>query len=181
MLSIMYAHDSVSHILIEHGADIKATFPFVYHNCTALHMAAAMGSAGIVELLLKKGMDVDTQDTWLQTPLHWAMKTMRQRFGNRDPKWARTVGMLLRNQANIESKDIRGRTPRSLATPRQNEVIDSLLYGGRGVRVALGELGIYNRQNTVGPKARDLKSEAGYFGFKDKENFGKKVNPKNFW
>jgi hypothetical protein len=150
MASIFHKQDAVTRILITHGVDTRERYPSLYHDCTVLHMAAALGSAAIVELLLKRGLDIEARDSWLQTPLHWAMKTLRGKIGSRDEDWTRTVGVLVRNRADTEAADIRGRTPRSVATPLQNETIDRLLRGQRGARIALGELRMCNGQATAG-------------------------------
>ena len=59
MASIFHKHNVVTHILIDCGVDVRECCSSLYHDCTALHMAAALGFAAIAELLLKKGMDVE--------------------------------------------------------------------------------------------------------------------------
>lgn len=109
MISILHAHDPVTHILIDHGVDIREHYPSWGQDCTILHMAAFKRSAVIVELLLMKGMNIEAKDDSLQTPLHWAVRGMCS--WDRNNSCARMVGVLLRNHANPDTKTREGRTP----------------------------------------------------------------------
>ena len=62
-------------------------------------MAAGITSSTTVELLLKKGMDIEVQDTWLQTPLHWTMKALRKEIGT-----SRIVQQLLEVGADVNAQ-----------------------------------------------------------------------------
>jgi ankyrin repeat protein len=66
-------------------------------GATALHLAAAAGSASTVRLLLERGADIEARDTtWDSTPLEWAIVGSGMRLGHdRDPDWPATVGALL--------------------------------------------------------------------------------------
>ena len=140
MMSVFYAHDSITRILIDHGADIRMPYPSGNSNCTILHMAAYMGSAAIVELLLIKDMDIEARDRYLQTPLHYAVKGAN-RFGERrNNGCARTVGVLLRNHANPEAENDEGHTPRSMASDYWNRLVNRLLDEGHEAQMALEEL-----------------------------------------
>ena len=46
-------------LLVEHGADVKATYR---SGATALHLAADLDDGDIVELLLKHGADINARD-----------------------------------------------------------------------------------------------------------------------
>jgi len=65
-------------------------------GATALHLAAAAGSAGTVRLLLDRGADIEARDTtWDSTPLGWAIVGSGMRLGHApDPDWAATVSVL---------------------------------------------------------------------------------------
>lgn len=45
-----------------------------YRFSTLLHVAAKNGHKAIVSLLIARGFDVNFQDSFNQTPLHWASK-----------------------------------------------------------------------------------------------------------
>ena len=65
-------------------------------GATALHLAAAAGSAGTVRLLLDGGADIEARDTtWDSTPLGWAIVGSGMRLGHApDPDWPATVSVL---------------------------------------------------------------------------------------
>ena len=67
------------------------------NGATALHLAAAAGSAGTVRLLLDRGAGIEARDTaWNSTPLEWAMVGSGMRLGHDpDPDWPATVRTLL--------------------------------------------------------------------------------------
>jgi ankyrin repeat protein len=67
------------------------------NGATALHLAAAAGSAGTVRLLLDRGAGIEARDTaWNSTPLEWAIVGSGMRLGHApDPDWPATVGILL--------------------------------------------------------------------------------------
>jgi hypothetical protein len=66
-------------------------------GATALHAAAGSGSTAAVELLLRRGADIEARDTtWSSTPLEWAIVGSGVRLGgNPDPDWAGTVRALI--------------------------------------------------------------------------------------
>ena len=66
-------------------------------GATALHLAAAAGSAATVRLLLERGADIEARDAnWDSTPLEWAIVGSGLRLGH-DPRpdWPATVTALL--------------------------------------------------------------------------------------
>ena len=66
-------------------------------SATALHLAAAAGSAATVRLLLDRGADIEARDTtWGSTPLEWAIVDSGMRLGHDPaPDWPATVRVLL--------------------------------------------------------------------------------------
>ena len=66
-------------------------------GATALHLAAAAGSAGTVRLLLERGADIEATDTTFDgTPLEWAIVGSGLRLGHDPhPDWPVTVAALL--------------------------------------------------------------------------------------
>jgi len=77
--------------------------------------------AGVIQLLLEHGADVNAQAKDGSTPLHEA-----SRFGT-----AKTARLLLEHGASVEVKDAQGRTPIQVAsTSRNAEVMELLLEHG---------------------------------------------------
>ena len=86
------------------AGDININVVDNYGN-TLLHTAVIRGTPQIVELLLKNGAHVNTQEDMLEyTPLHFAA-VLRSTF----PK--ENIEFLLQHGADIEAKDIFGQTP----------------------------------------------------------------------
>ena len=71
-----------------------------YITASLLHIAAAVGSVAVVELLLERGADVEQRDGVRMTPLGVAC-----RAGHMD-----VVDLLVRNGASVLAKDSRGRS-----------------------------------------------------------------------
>jgi len=73
LIAAANGHDKVVEILLQNGADVKATDE---RFCTALHHAAQRGHSKIIEMLLKSGCDVNAQDKNNWSPLmnacYWA-------------------------------------------------------------------------------------------------------------
>lgn len=65
-----FAHDGAFMILVQMKADLNARDPS--QGASLLHWAARGGSTAIVEALLERGVDVDSQLDDGTTPLHWA-------------------------------------------------------------------------------------------------------------
>ena len=51
------------HILIAHSVNIRECYLSLYHDCTVLYMTAVLDSAVIMELLLKKSMNIEAQNS----------------------------------------------------------------------------------------------------------------------
>ena len=99
---------------------------------TLLFHAATWCGPDIVQLLVDAGSDINHQDKWLRTPLHYAVN-------NDDP---RAVDVLLKAGANTELRDSEGQTPlrEVLLEP---EVLERLLAAGADADAP------DNRQNTA--------------------------------
>jgi ankyrin repeat protein len=74
------------------------------NGATALHAAAYSGSADTVQLLLRRGADIEARDTtWNSTPLDWAAVGSGERPTNApEPDWPKTVRILLEHGASTD-------------------------------------------------------------------------------
>ena len=111
-----------------------------HNGATALYTAACYGFTDMVETLIQKGLNIDTQTDYGETALHGAAE-----YGH-----ASTVDLLLRKGAHIGISDDQDRTPLDFAMRRKDPAAISLLiklgardeaqakYGDRIAR--LGEL-----------------------------------------
>eukprot|EP00945_MAST-04E_sp_MAST-4E-sp1_P000506 g506.t1 len=106
----------------EHGyapngaTDAKA----MYKGGTALHTAATVGNAEIVEALLEYDADPNMEDGLGRTPLHWAA------FHGH----LRTCRALLKAGAWVEVKDSNGKTPMQLAKQHNHLELISVMKAG---------------------------------------------------
>lgn len=79
---------------------------------TPLHTAVSAGYAGIVELLLRSGADINAEDSECNTPLHLAVAKQ----GN-----DRLVDILISSGAIAWARNRRGETPARIATNSGNQ------------------------------------------------------------
>ena len=99
-----HGHDGAVRLMLDLGfpPDIRASREG--DGATALHAAAAAGSAGTVRLLLERGADIEARDTtWDSTPVEWAIVGSGMRLGHDPgPDWVATVRTLLEAGAATE-------------------------------------------------------------------------------
>ena len=94
--------------LVERGGD---TFGRLAGDTTAVHLAAALGAAPLLEALLARGGDANARDARGRMPLHFALKAN----GARATDAAR---VLVRHGADPEAASASGETPLGLALAR---------------------------------------------------------------
>jgi len=97
-------------------------------GATALHAAAAAGSAGTVRLLLERGADIEARDTtWESTPVEWAIVGSGMDLGHDpDHDWVATIRTLIEAGAATEGIVLSPDDPK----PPSSEVADLLrAYG----------------------------------------------------
>jgi ankyrin repeat protein len=128
-------------LLIARGADVNATS---YYRCSPLHFAAGLGAVDVVEVLLRQGARVDARDSSDDTPLHWAVdRLLRHETGVEDGGWPRTseralttTKMLVKHGADVNARDVFGRTPLFGATSGSVELVQFLLASGADARAS---------------------------------------------
>ena len=90
--------EEVAEMLIENGAKIHITF----NGFNPLHWAADRGHKEVVELLTKKGMNINSRAAFRgMTPLHFSVHEGR----------INVTELLIKLEANINAQDIDGFTP----------------------------------------------------------------------
>lgn len=82
-------------------------------GATALHLAAASGSAETVSLLITRGADMEALDTtWQSPPLGWAIVGSGMHLGhNPDPDWVATARVLIEAGASTTNLDWNEKPP----------------------------------------------------------------------
>lgn len=89
-----------------------------------IYFAASSGDMAEVEALVRKGIDVNSADTYGRTALHYAAQE-----GHKD-----VVELLLSKDANIDAKDTDGSTPLEVAArKRRNNVAKLLIERGADI------------------------------------------------
>jgi hypothetical protein len=101
--------------LIEQGADIEAKDPGT--GASVLHYAVMRGTPEILQLLLAKGVDVNSRTRNGTTPLHTAVLYNRYEVAE----------MLLKKGAEVDAKSSSGATPLAIATAARNRDLADLL------------------------------------------------------
>ena len=111
----------VSRVLLERHDTVKACLNMQNKKGrTALHLASRHHHSSIVELLLKFGADVKTQDDDNMTALHLALKGPSQFDAGQvdDGSSSAIVQLLLAHGASVHARDKINRTPLHLASLR---------------------------------------------------------------
>ena len=73
MIASSFGHVAIVNILLDNDADPNAVQP--YAQTTALHFAAEMGRANVIQVLCQRGANVHARKTTGGTPLHTAADT----------------------------------------------------------------------------------------------------------
>jgi ankyrin repeat protein len=100
---------------IEQGADLEAKDPGT--GASVLHYAVMRGNPEILQLLLSKGVDVNSRTRNGTTPLHTAVLYNRYEIAE----------TLLNKGAEVDAKSSSGATPLAIATTARNRDIADLL------------------------------------------------------
>ncbi len=134
-MAIRYKKDSsIICLLLEKSASVSK-WPTLYY-------AIDHGDAMLLQLLLKKGANVNVKDLFRDTPLHLAIYRSNKEI----------TEILLQNRADVTVKDLCGDTPLHLAIRGNNEEIaEILLNNGADV----------NTQNNDGKTPLDYAREYG--------------------
>jgi hypothetical protein len=119
-------HDAAEHIIAEHPEQMNAINSI---DETSMHVAAEVGHAGILTLLLKHGTDVDVRDMRQQTPLHRASREARLEAGQ----------FLLDHGADINAQGFHKTTPLHIAV-RHGHVEFARMLLERGAEIKSRDL-----------------------------------------
>lgn len=112
----------LTQLLLESGADVTNRIDssaYVFPGFGILHFAISGGSVDIVEMLANRNVEIDTQDTFGETPLMKAVEA-----GN-----FAIARFLLDHGANKEIVNIEGRTAVKLARQKGRRKMERLLIG----------------------------------------------------
>lgn len=107
--------------LIEQGADVEAKDPGT--GASVLHYAVMRGNPEILQLLLGRGVDVNSRTKNGTTPLHTAVLYNRYEVAE----------LLINRGADVDAKSASGATPLALASAAKRREIAELLRS-RGAR-----------------------------------------------
>ncbi|EXJ68613.1 uncharacterized protein A1O5_08407 [Cladophialophora psammophila CBS 110553] len=126
---------------------------------TPLHLAASLGRTRAVELLLRRGAEVDAVDNNDQTPLHWALQS-----GSVSPRLAE---MLIKAGADVNAKNRLGQSALHLLGMRMRapgssyrlmELFSIFVNHGTDLNTesSLGDLALDNLEDRPGTNDSDL-------------------------
>lgn len=132
------------------GVDVRAE-PF---GATALHFAALSGRANAVEVLVRRGADLDARDETGTTPLHDAGILGK----------SETIGILARRGADLDARDEKGKTPlhdaARFGSPKGIERL-AALGADLGARDDRGDTALHYAPTGAGPRAIGVFVAAG--------------------
>ena len=116
-------------------------------RATLLHIAAARGNRAMVDILLDKGADINTQDENGYTPLHRSVICANEETAQR----------LVERGAGVNKQDkSSGYTPLHLAVARCNKnLVSILLEAGADVEIK-SQLGVSPLNGCIDPEIRKL-------------------------
>src|SRR5277367_1051611 len=116
-LAVVLGTPQVARVLVDAKADIMTCYKPQETRLrdadgeTPLHAAVHRGSAEVVEMLLQAGAAANAKNNWGCTPLHYAAERMGQRRYRKDMD---IMNQLIKAGANLEARDIHGRTPKDI-------------------------------------------------------------------
>jgi ankyrin repeat protein len=116
ILSASKGKDKLLNYLIENGANINFQDKNGY---SALHFASQNNEIEIIEILLNKGANPNIRDLYGNSPIWTAIFNAREDFS--------IVKLLLENNADIETKNNHGKSPKEMWLLKFNTEIETLL------------------------------------------------------
>ncbi|QMV45957.1 ankyrin repeat domain-containing protein [Wolbachia pipientis] len=140
-------------------SEFDINYTFIILKCNLLLIAAENGYEKVVRYLIKNGANINVQDEWEKTSLHYSAQhehtqvvevlleegagVNAQDENKETPlhyaakhRHIKTVKLLLKNRANINLQDEGGRTPLHYAADNgYTQIAEALLKGGAGVDV----------------------------------------------
>ncbi|MCI2230451.1 ankyrin repeat domain-containing protein [Polaribacter sp. MSW13] len=116
ILASSKGNESILNYIIEKGADIDFQDK---NGFSALHFASQNNEIGIIEILLNKGANPNVRDFHGNPPIWTAIMNAREDFS--------IVKKLLEKNADIQTKNNHGKSPKEMWNLRFNDEIESLL------------------------------------------------------
>ena len=95
-------------LLIDKGVDIKYTDESGF---TLLHTAACASSVQVAEFLIENGLNLNSKNKFLATPLHCAAMVGTMTDSQKKESNIEMVKLLIDKGADINPRDVRGQTP----------------------------------------------------------------------
>lgn len=120
--AVHHGSENIVMLLLDHGADIEFIPP---RSLPPLHLAVLVTfhiNVKLVELLVRKGADVNLQDENGNTALHHIARSSEL------PQRTRMAEILLENGADIHIRNHIGRTPLTTARTSGNKALQKILW-----------------------------------------------------